>query len=221
MECINVSLRRSANAIGAAAGGRRGEPRLQPGNRSVVLHCKESRALTPSMWSHAKPHRAEAVCETFSCCGHIQPEVVCRTRVLVPPQMRASAAALARRRSERLRARSSEMEAALSADALPEAPRPNLLLLLIDPISRAQFSRSLPQVRALLPTLTYDTFTRYAAVGNNSGPNQAALYRGSPLRSRHDLHNSTWLWDELGRKGYATLKGEVRHACSTLCIRAI
>ena len=93
--------------------------------------------------------------------------------------------------------------------------RPNLLLLLIDPISRGEFRRSLPGLSRLLPARGYKTFTRYSAVGNNSGPNQAALYRGRPLRSRQDLksqsHAAAWLWDKLGRKGYATFKGEVRH----------
>ena len=77
--------------------------------------------------------------------------------------------------------------------------------------SRGEFSRSMPRLSRRLPALGYDTFTRYAAVGNNSGPNQAALYRGRALRSRQDLGNSTWLWDKLGHKGYATFKGEVRH----------
>ena len=50
-------------------------------------------------------------------------------------------------------------------------------------------------------------------MGPNSGPNQAALYSGTPLGSRGDLRAAgnvtrTWLWDALQAQGYVTLKAE-------------
>ena len=167
-----------------------------------TAHLLERSAGDSSLWfSHEDPQLAEAACETFRCEQGQSPQVSCSTRVLVPPSMQASAAALRREPNN------------ITNITMPK--RPNLLLLLIDPISRGEFRRSLPRLSGLLPSLGYQTFTRYSAVGNNSGPNQAALYRGRPLRSRRDLksqsHAAAWLWDKLGREGYATFKGEVRH----------
>ena len=88
---------------------------------------------------------------------------------------------------------------------------PNLLLLMIDPISRPRFERSLAKTNALLSQLKFTSFDSYTAVGNNSGPNQAALYSGQPLKSRDSISNHTreWLWDTLRKEGgYATLKAE-------------
>ena len=167
-----------------------------------TAHLLERSAGDSSLWfSHEDPQLAEAACETFRCEQGQSPQVSCSTRVLVPPSMQASAAALRREPNN------------ITNITMPK--RPNLLLLLIDPISRGEFRRSLPRLSGLLPSRGYQTFTRYSAVGNNSGPNQAALYRGRPLRSRRDLksqsHAAAWLWDKLGREGYATFKGEVRH----------
>jgi Protein of unknown function (DUF229) len=99
--------------------------------------------------------------------------------------------------------------------------RPNLLLLMIDPISRARLERSLPKTNRLLQLLEFTSFSQYTAVGNNSGPNQAALYSGIPLASRDSIathgqnnNNATtkdhhpWLWDTLRDHGYATFKAE-------------
>ena len=164
-----------------------------------TAHRLEQNTGSSTAWfSHEDPQLAEAACETLRCAQGQSPQVSCSTRVLVPPSMQASAAALRR-----------------EPNNITISKRPNLLLLLIDPISRGEFRRSLPRLSGLLPARGYKTFTGYSAVGNNSGPNQAALYRGRPLRSRQDLksqsHAAAWLWDKLGRKGYATFKGEVRH----------
>ena len=91
--------------------------------------------------------------------------------------------------------------------------RPNLLLIMIDPLSRQQLRRSLPNTWALLELLGYTNFQRYTSVGNNSGPNQAALYSGMPLDGRDGIRaaNNTkrkWLWDRLNDAGYVTLKAE-------------
>eukprot|EP00985_Skeletonema_marinoi_P030572 scaffold32697_cov80-Skeletonema_marinoi.AAC.1 len=59
--------------------------------------------------------------------------------------------------------------------------RTNLLFIMIDPLSRLQLKRSLPNTWALLELLGFVDFVHYTAVGNNSGPNQAALYSGMKL----------------------------------------
>ncbi len=96
----------------------------------------------------------------------------------------------------------------------------NFISILIDPISRNQFKRSLPNTFSLLEKLDFDFFDKYTVVGDNSGPNQAALFSGMPLiggregiksssSHKHDEDNApVWLWDELGNEGYATLKAE-------------
>ena len=147
-----------------------------------VSSCKPS--VVQEWYSHVDPSQAEAACQMMDRFGVGLPEVVCTTRVLV---------------SDRPKPRSARDDA---------SPKPNLLVLLIDPISRPQLRRSLPRTLQLLQTMQLEELTRYTAVGNNSGPNQAALYRGTPLLSRRDLNNSTWLWDRLSQKGYATFKGE-------------
>jgi hypothetical protein len=92
--------------------------------------------------------------------------------------------------------------------------RPNVLSLLLDPISRHHFNRIMPQPVAFLNELNFVGSDRYTAVGPNSGPNQAALYSGIPLGKRIELHkefhggDDKWLWDRLRAAGYVTLKGE-------------
>jgi len=101
---------------------------------------------------------------------------------------------------------------------IPEAPslnstneRPNILLLLIDPISRGFFERSMPLTRQKLRELEFVHFSKFTAVGANSGPNQAALYSGIPLTRRDGINKNSerrWLWDRLRQSGYKTLKAE-------------
>lgn len=92
--------------------------------------------------------------------------------------------------------------------------RPNILLILLDPISRSHFHRMMPQTETTLRDNQFIEFTKYTAVGPNSGPNQAALYSGIPLSKRdginHDhLGGEEWLWDRLQASGgYITLKAE-------------
>ena len=97
-----------------------------------------------------------------------------------------------------------------------EAPPPNLLMIMIDPISRPLFDQLLPRTGALLRELNFTSFSRYTVVGDNSGPNQAALYSGQALSGgRGDISSSgrgrfRWIWDRLrqSRAGYATFKAE-------------
>ena len=94
----------------------------------------------------------------------------------------------------------------------PNIKRPNILLILLDPISRPHFHRSMPQTKATLEALNFIEFEKYTAIGPNSGPNQAALYSGTTLRDRSKIqnldHGNEWLWDRLRADGYITLKGE-------------
>ena len=95
--------------------------------------------------------------------------------------------------------------------------RPNLLITMIDPLSREQLKCSLPNTWAFLELLGLVDFSHYTTVGNNSGPHQAALYLGMPLSDHQDIHksdnNSTriWFWDLLNAAGYMTMK--VQNGC--------
>ena len=91
---------------------------------------------------------------------------------------------------------------------------PNLLLLMIDPISQPLFNQLLPKTRNLLEDMGFVSFDQYTVVGDNSGPNQAALYSGTGLVGRTDISSQhtdrfTWIWDDLRQnRGYATYKAE-------------
>jgi len=91
------------------------------------------------------------------------------------------------------------------------AKAPNILMVLIDPISRPQFDIAMPRTKTLLSQqLNFPYFQNYATVGNNSGPNQAALYAGHNLKSHDGIRHQkgTWIWDSLSSLGYATFKAE-------------
>jgi len=84
----------------------------------------------------------------------------------------------------------------------------NIVVLLLDAVSRPHLFRMLPRTVSLLQQHAVD-FTKYAVVGPNSGPNQAALYAGADLVSRN-LNNvkQQWFWDRLREAGYETMKLE-------------
>ena len=91
--------------------------------------------------------------------------------------------------------------------------KPNLLLIMLDPMSRGAFCRMMPQTKKVLETMGLFNFQNYSVVGDNSGPNQHALYSGLPLMSRdsigkNDKSKPKWLWDNLEDAGYVTLKVE-------------
>eukprot|EP00571_Detonula_confervacea_P000538 CAMPEP_0172318456 /NCGR_PEP_ID=MMETSP1058-20130122/34927_1 /TAXON_ID=83371 /ORGANISM="Detonula confervacea, Strain CCMP 353" /LENGTH=1694 /DNA_ID=CAMNT_0013033295 /DNA_START=295 /DNA_END=5379 /DNA_ORIENTATION=+ len=142
------------------------------------------------VWSGSEdPSKAEAVCVKADK-NAILPRVSCRTRI-TPTKIKA-----------------------VSHDTNKQHPdRPNLLVIMIDPLSRQQMRRSLPNTWAMLEMLGFVEFRRYTAVGNNSGPNQAALYSGKPLEGRQGIRTSnnsarTWIWDRLNDAGYVTMKAE-------------
>lgn len=83
--------------------------------------------------------------------------------------------------------------------------KPNLIVILLDAVSITQFTLNLRQTRKVLKNFHYKQIMNYQAVGEYSGPNQMALYK----------RNNEWLWDELTRLGYATMKIEnscIRHS---------
>ena len=86
-------------------------------------------------------------------------------------------------------------------DGLPKGM--DVLVIMLDPMSRGHLERSMPQTKKVLQDLGFLSFTKYSAVGDNSGPNQAALYSGKPLSDRDGISKkrsdgkSDWLWDTL------------------------
>ena len=92
-----------------------------------TAHLLERSAADSNVWfSHEDPQLAEAACETFRCEQGQSPQVSCSTRVLVPPSMQASAAALRR-----------------EPNNITMAKRPNLLLLAAH---RPDLSRRVPKI---------------------------------------------------------------------------
>ena len=154
------------------------------------IWMKEWEAEHVEIWSSSsEPDQAEAACVNVNKNG-ILPRVDCATRIV---QIKGP--------------RLMPLES-------PSSNPPNLLVIMIDPLSRYQLRRSLPNTWAILKLLGFVDFERYTAVGNNSGPNQAALYSGRPIDSRDGIKTSSnksgrsWLWDRLNSKGYVTMKAE-------------
>ncbi|CAB9510836.1 Protein of unknown function (DUF229) [Seminavis robusta] len=172
-------------------------------------HHNQSSDQPLLLWhSHPNFNQSEAVCTRIQLCK--PPRGVKRKsagKYFAPPDIAAATIACTTR-------------------ILPQTPkpaavpkktrrRPNLLLLMMDPISRAQFHRTLPQTSYLIQQkLNFTSFSSYTAVGNNSGPNQAALYSGVPLSAgnRESIADTerVWLWDRLKKSSaqYVTLKAE-------------
>ena len=145
------------------------------------------------MGDNEQHQKAEAACVKFYRDA-IHPRVSCTTRILPS---------------------ATDANVSPSIKQTPTSGRPNLLLIMIDPLSRQQLRRSLPNTWALLELLGFQYFPQYTAVGNNSGPNQAALFSGLPLNDgRQGIRTSSnntkriWLWDRLNDAGYVTMKAE-------------
>ncbi|KAL7471954.1 hypothetical protein ACHAXS_012264 [Conticribra weissflogii] len=162
--------------------------------KNGIILDVDKRALKESdeaeLWmGGSSPEESEAVCVRLGKESLKPPRVSCTTRI-VPKQR-------------------------FAANPKPNESRPNLMVVLIDPFSRQQMLRSLPNTYALLNMLGFTEFEQYTAVGNNSGPNQAALYSGMPLIGREGIRTSSshkagrkWIWDRLNDEGYVTMKAE-------------
>ena len=143
------------------------------------------------VWSgHEDPDKSEAFCVKTDKSS-LLPSVACTTRIVpavedtsIPPNKKTKLMG-----------------------------EPNLLVVMIDPLSRQQLKRSLAHTWAIMDLLGFIDFAKYTAVGKNSGPNQVALYSGAPLFSR-DIRSSSnateriWIWDRLRDAGYITMKAE-------------
>jgi Protein of unknown function (DUF229) len=93
-----------------------------------------------------------------------------------------------------------------------EGEQLNIFLIMLDPISRPHFHRTMPKTTKILRELGFLEFGNYTSIGPNSGMNQAALYSGILLADRNGIKkNATrgqWLWDRLRDNGFVTLKAE-------------
>ena len=154
------------------------------GNKAVT----DPSALSEMWMSAETPDLSEAVCVRINGCGTREKGAsACNTRILPLKEGRLVTHA--------------------------NSSMPNLLVVMIDPISRPLFYQSLPRTRQLLIDAGFTGFDNYTAVGDNSGPNQAALYSGQALSSRQDISSQDkrkfrWIWDDLRDAGYATYKAE-------------
>ena len=187
---------------------------------------------TAELWlGHSDPQKAEAACVRF----HYRQEAAAktffrnnRTKTAVPPPPPPPKVACTTRivKQHLKTSKQQQLYRSSSSSATAEAPVPiNVLSILMDPLSRQQFQRSLPNTAALLQKLGFVHFPKYTVVGDNSGPNQAALFSGVPLQGGRDgiagsqSHGGGdkttsadappfWLWDRLRAQGYVTLKAE-------------
>ena len=159
------------------------------------------------VWTSAKspegiplPGASEAICVKTNK-NAILPSVACTTRIIPNYEMLTSVKDMA-----------PSNNTAEFASKNDRDERTNLLFIMIDPLSRLQLKRSLPNTWALLELLGFVDFVHYTAVGNNSGPNQAALYSGMKLDGgRQGIKGSDtrlWIWDRLKKAGYMTMKVE-------------
>jgi len=170
-----------------------------------------------SLWlGHSDPHSAEAACARFkervSCATRIIPQPIPKTKIKGLDGKSINAKTLHNRALNHI-----------TAPAAAAAAPYNILSILIDPLSRNQLLRSLPNTASILSKLGFVKFGNYTIVGDNSGPNQSALFSGLPLNGRNGIKSSVshgidsnatstnvpkWLWERFNEAGYVTLKGE-------------
>ena len=196
----------SANDDHAAAGAVRIKCHTSPSPKLVLItdeNLRENLDDDTSLWYAGDTlEESEALCARTACKPRSGPKA---RQEFFPSQVAAAKVGC------RTRILAKGHESKGNKESTSDQQPPNLLLLMIDPLSRSRFERSLVKTKYLLSQLNFTSFTSYTAVGNNSGPNQAALYSGQPLKSRNSISNHTreWLWDTLRKEGgYATLKAE-------------
>ena len=182
------------------------------GNR---LEYRDVNSGEMEVWFSAEsPAESEAVCIKTNNDA-IFPSVACTTRIIPNNNVISNDEMLIK-----VGNRAPHDNTVQSATKNGKDERTNLLFIMIDPLSRLQLKRSLPNTWALLELLGFVNFDHYTAVGNNSGPNQAALYSGMKLEGgRQGIKGSVtpkegedngrlWLWDRLKSAGYKTMKIE-------------
>jgi hypothetical protein len=126
-----------------------------------------------------------------------------------------------------------------NALALNPGKKPNVVVLMIDALSRAQFIRALPKTMAMFKSIGEDAankfsvfdFEFYGILGAYSPPNRYAFFSGYPLsddqaffpgspfpieekKLRAFEKKGVWMWDIFGENGYMTYSA--RDMCSTM-----
>ncbi|CAB9518473.1 multicellular organism reproduction [Seminavis robusta] len=178
---------------------------------------------------------SEAVCVKAICSGEGDttsganvPRTACATRIRVPQSKQKlpsdtvvmdddmEVESVPRRLMEsRPRARPPPQQVkAPDSRAVKQETKPNLLMLMVESISRPRFERSLVKTNKILEKLNFTAFSRYTAISNNSSAaNQAALFSGK--HHHHSGAKRDWLWETLRARGYATLKAADTCAASS------
>eukprot|EP00041_Stephanoeca_diplocostata_P026523 m.717008 g.717008 ORF g.717008 m.717008 type:complete len:1315 (+) comp22985_c0_seq1:264-4208(+) len=186
-------------------------PHVQPVNVSI------------SYQSHEDAARAEVACVRACCCPmeiwthvvqrpHTAGPATCCTTLQVACAARVVPSAHARQRADTARQASRHAPLALAWFPRVQQP-PDVVFLLLDAVSQQQFARVLPRTARTMQgsggESPWVAFPDYRIVGANSGPNQIALYSGTPLAGRDVAHHAApLLWDTLRARGYVTLKTE-------------
>lgn len=158
----------------------------------VHVTCRNVTVSPKDLWfSHSTIANSEAVCARVGCDG--KSSTACTTRIV--PNDSASNINEQKRSIEETR-------------KAGNSSKPNLLVLMIDPISRARFERSLPKTNRFLQRLNFTAFEKYTAVGNTSASNYDALCSGYLLDESNATQNGgkprEWLWETLKHEGYST-----------------
>ena len=133
----------------------------------IETHFRTEDSSLQVWYDNHDPRLSEAACARFDDM------VSCKTRILPEnPQTRG-------RSSHRSRLN----KGVATVNGVPVGY--DLMVIMLDPMSRSHLQRSMPQTIAILRELEFLQFSKYSAVGDNSGPNQAALYSGKPLSDRN------------------------------------
>jgi len=96
---------------------------------------------------------------------------------------------------------------------------PNVMILLLDAVSRFQFARGFPATSKFLEAWEkagklFD-FSNYGVVGANSGPNQAAFFKGEFVSFKigsDESSSKSWIWNKL-RNDYGYVFGKIDDMC--------
>jgi hypothetical protein len=162
-----------------------------------------------------------------------QPEVLARARRLQDEQQRAWAAAnpqaAAAVKAEAPPAEASGAGAENKKDTKkkkkkkrviapglqPAGFQPNVVIILLDACSRANYHRHLPKTMKLLETMGPATpgdglpeafeFMRHQVVEEGTMSNTGGMWSGIPTHYSHEWQRDTWIWKIFAEHGYATM----------------
>ena len=171
------------------------------------------------VWSNKDNlEEAEAVCMRRHTAGNPSTMVRCGTTARYNVKAHRRARMIAKQQARISNRFNTSAGSATSADTTGVRERPNIVLLLLDAVSRQQLRRALPNTVTAIVDPTgpdgareWSEFTAYALAGPNSGPNQFALYTGHKQQGRNLTNRANsrqMLWERLREAGYITLKIE-------------